>query len=48
MNEIILQEEEVSNVKFVTKEEIDELYNLGLFKKGHYRVFKDYLNYINK
>ena len=48
INDIIMQEEEVSDVKFVTKEEIDELYNNGLFKKGHYKVFKDYLNYINK
>ena len=38
-----------SYIKIKVDEKLFEsLYNNGLFKKGHYKVFKDYLNYINK
>lgn len=40
-----MQEEEVSDVMFATKEEIDILFKEGMFKKGHYMMFKDYLQY---
>lgn len=46
INNIIIQKEEVSDVMFVTKQEIDKLFNDGLFKKGHYMMFKDYLDYL--
>lgn len=48
LNKVIIQEEEVSSVKFATKEEIDDLFKNGLFKKGHYMMFKDCLEYLNK
>ena len=31
-----------------TKEEIDSLLSEGKFKKGHYMMFKDYLEYKNE
>lgn len=46
--DVVIQEEEVSEVKFVTKEEIEEMFKNGTFKKGHYMMFKDCLNYLNK
>lgn len=48
VNEIVLQEEEVSEVKFASIEEIDNLFDNGLFKKGHYMMLKDCLEYLNK
>ena len=48
LNEIVVQEEEVSEVKFASIEEIDNLFDNGLFKKGHYIMFKDCLEYLDK
>ena len=48
LNSIIKQEEEVSDVMFATKEEIDVLFKEGKFKKGHYMMFNDYLQYKTK
>ena len=48
LNEIVVQEEEVSEVKFALIEEIDNLFDNGLFKKGHYMMFKDCLEYLDK
>lgn len=48
LNEIVVQEEEVSEVKFASIEEIDNLFDNGLFKKGHYMMFKDCLEYLDK
>ena len=45
LNNIIMQEEEVLDVMFATREEIDILFKKGMFKKGHYMMFKDYLQY---
>ena len=33
---------------FATKEEIDVLFKEGKFKKGHYMMFNDYLQYKNE
>lgn len=48
LNEVAVQEEEVSEVKFASIEEIDNLFDNGLFKKGHYMMFKDCLEYLDK
>jgi len=48
LNEVVIQEEEVSCVKFASIEEIDGLFENGLFKKGHYMMFKDCLEYLKK
>ncbi|MDD2391369.1 MAG: NUDIX hydrolase [Bacilli bacterium] len=47
LDDIVMQEEEVSDVCYATIEEIHDLYNSGLFKKGHYMLFKDCLEYLN-
>lgn len=47
-NNFVIQEEEVDEVKWLSKDEIDKLYNEGLFNKGHYMMFKDCLEYIEK
>ena len=46
--DVVIQEEEVAEVKFATKEEIEEMFENEIFKKGHYMMFKDCLNYLNK
>lgn len=46
LKSIILQEEEVSEVKLLTTEEINELMKNGEFNKGHYHMFKDCLEYL--
>lgn len=48
INDIVMQESEVADVKYLTKEEVDKLYQEGLFKKSHYYMFQDFLNEINK
>ena len=48
LNKVIMQDEEVSDVMFATKEEIDILFEEGKFKKGHYMMFNDYLQYKNE
>lgn len=45
INDVVKQEEEVSDVIFATKGEIDTLFREGKFKKGHYMMFNDYLQY---
>ena len=41
LENIVIQEEEVDEVKWFYPEEIDELYNKGLFNKGHYMMYQD-------
>lgn len=48
IDDIIIQKEEVDEVKWLTLSEIEELNNKGLFNKGHYMMFKDCLEYIEK
>lgn len=48
LDDIVMQEEEVSDVCYATIEEINNLYNSGLFKEGHYMLFKDCLEYLDK
>lgn len=48
INDIVMQESEVADVKYLTKEKVDKLYQEGLFKKSHYYMFQDFLNEINK
>lgn len=45
LSSIVKQDEEVSDVMFCTKEEIDKLFEEGKFKKGHYMMFQEYLKY---
>lgn len=47
INSIILQKEEVTEVLFKTKDEIDKMFQDGIFKKGHYLMFNDCINYLN-
>lgn len=46
LNTITIQKEEVAEVKFATKKEIDEMLKSGIFKKGHYMMFQDCLKYL--
>lgn len=48
INDIIIQEEEVDEVKWLSVEEIEELNHNGQFNKGHYMMFKDCLEFLNK
>lgn len=45
LEDIIKQVEEVEEVAYASKEEIEDLFNRGLFKKGHYMMFMDLLKY---
>lgn len=47
LSSIKLVDGEVDEVKYATIDEIEQLYLNGEFKKGHYMMFKDCLNYIN-
>ena len=46
INNIVLQKEEVEKVKLASSAEIESLFNEGIFKKGHYMMFKNYLKYL--
>ena len=48
LNDVVQQDEEVSEVMLATKEEIDSLLSESKIKKGHYMMFKDYLEYKNE
>ena len=48
LDDIIMQESEVADVKYFTLDEIEELYRKGDFKKSHYYMFKDCLKNLNK
>lgn len=43
---LVLQKEEVSEVKWATIEEIENLYRLHQFKKSHYEMFHICLDYL--
>lgn len=45
LNDIVMQEEEVSDVMYASEEEIHNLYKEGKFKKSHYMMFQDCLKY---
>ncbi len=47
LDDVIMQEEEVTAVKYATREEIDEMYEDGIFKKGHYMMFNELLKYLD-
>ena len=46
LNQIKLEDGEVEEVKYASTEEIEELYKQNQFKKGHYKMFKDCLEYL--
>ena len=48
VDNIVIQKEEVDEVKWLSEDEIKELYNKGLFNKGHYMMFKDCFDYLSK
>lgn len=48
IKDMVLQEEEVSDVKWASIDEINELMNKNEFNKGHYMMFKDCLNFLSK
>ena len=48
LNDIIMQESEVADVKYLTLEEIEDLYEKGEFKKSHYYMFHDFQKNLNQ
>ena len=48
LKDLVLQETEVSDAKYASEEEIEDLFNKGIFKKSHYMMFKDCLEYLSK
>lgn len=46
LKDIILQEEEVSSVKWASIDEINELMKNNEFKESHYKMFKDCLEFL--
>lgn len=48
INDIIIQKEEVDEVKWASIDEINSLMEKDEFNKGHYMMFKDCLEYLNK
>lgn len=48
LNDIKLLDGEVTEVKYATIEEIEKLYKEGKFKKSHYMMFKDCLEYLGE
>lgn len=48
IKELNIQEEEVDEVKWASIEEINDLMRNEKFNKGHYMMFKDCLEYLNK
>lgn len=48
IEEITIQKEEVTNIKWASVDEINNLMNNDEFNKGHYMMFKDCLEFLNK
>lgn len=48
LNDIVMQESEVADVKYLTLEEIEDLYKKGEFKKSHYYMFHDFQKNLNQ
>ena len=48
ISKVHLQTEEVSDVKWATTDEIEDLNKTGEFKKSHYLMFKDCLEYLKE
>lgn len=48
LDDIVMQESEVADVKYFTIDEIERLYQKGEFKKSHYYMFKDCLKNLDK
>lgn len=48
ISKVHLQTEEVSDVKWATTDEIENLNKTGEFKKNHYLMFKDCLEYLKE
>ena len=48
INDIVMQESEVSEVKYLTLDEIEKLYKNGEFKKSHYHMFQHCLENLDK
>jgi len=48
ISNIIIQKEEVDEVKWASIDEIEKMFQEKNFNKGHYMMFKDCLEYLNK
>jgi isopentenyldiphosphate isomerase len=48
LNDIIMQKEEVAEVKWASYDEIMSMINKGVYKKSHAKMFYDCINYLNK
>jgi len=48
VQDIVIQKEEVDDIKWASQEEIEKLYQDNEFNKGHYMMFKDCLEYLKR
>ena len=48
LNDITMQESEVADVKYLTLDEIETMYQKGEYKKSHYYMFKHCLKNLNQ
>ena len=48
ISKMTIQKEEVETIKWASIDEINNLMNNGEFNKGHYMMFKDCLEFLNK
>lgn len=48
INDITMQESEVTQLKYLTLAEIEDLYKSGEFKKSHYYMFQNCLEKLNQ
>lgn len=48
LNDITVQESEVTQLKYLTLAEIEDLYKSGEFKKSHYHMFQKCLEKLNQ
>ena len=48
LNDITMQESEVADVKYLTIDEIETMYQKGEYKKSHYYMFKHCLENLNQ
>lgn len=46
INDVVMEEEEVQDVKYASIKEIERLYKKGLFKDSHYKLFQECLEYL--
>lgn len=48
INNIVIQQEEVDDVMWATKDQIKEMYENEMFHEGHYNMYLECLNYLEE